>query len=166
AHMVRQRDRLRLLQMRKSRHKSMYVLLHDGEQRLKELLYKFIELRDLVSYIELHVERDLVIAASARVQLLAHISDAVDEVGLHEAVNILIFTGDLKLAALHVQENAAESLQNLVSLLLCENALLCQHPHMRHAALDILSIKFLVKGNGRVEIVNQLVGFLGKASAP
>ena len=37
---------------------------------------------------------------------------------------------------------------------------------MGDTARDILLVKFLIKGNGLIKIVNQLVRFLCKSSAP
>ena len=39
------------------------------------------------------------------------------------------------------------------SVLSGNNALFCQHRYMGHAALDILMIKLLIKGNGLIKIV-------------
>ena len=46
---------------------------------------------DLVSYIELHVQCDLVVPASSGVELFAHIADPVYEICLDKAVYIFVF---------------------------------------------------------------------------
>ena len=99
-------------------------------------------------------------------ELLSGVSDPLDQVRFHKAVDVFIFTGDLKRPVLHVPLDSVQTLKDRVPLLFREDSLLCQHFHMGSAARDILLIEFLVKRYGRIEVVDQLVRLLGKASAP
>ena len=46
--------------------------------------------------VKLHVKRYLIIPAPAGVELLARIPDPVNQIGLHKAVNVLIFVCDFQ----------------------------------------------------------------------
>ena len=87
-------------------------------------------------------------------QLLSGISDAVNQVCLHEAVDILILAGDFQFSALYVGKNAFQSFQNLISFVFCQNALFCQHLYVCHAAFDVLFIEFLIKADGCIKIIH------------
>ena len=87
-------------------------------------------------------------------QLLSGVSDAVDQVCLHEAVDILIFAGDFQFSALYIGKNPLQSCKNLVSLLFCQDALFCQHLYVCHAAFDVLFIEFLIKADGCIKIIH------------
>ena len=78
----------------------------------------------------------------------------VDQVCLHEAVDILIFAGDFQFSALYIGKNPLQSCKNLVSLLFCQDALFCQHLYMCHAAFDVLFIEFLIKADGCIKIIH------------
>ena len=55
---------------------------------------------------------------------------------------------------------------DLLLFFLCQDPLFCKHGNMCLASTDILSVKFLIKGNGCVKIVNQLVRFFCKTASP
>ena len=99
-------------------------------------------------------------------QLFADIADPVDQICLHEAVDILILCRNCKRSVFHVTQNAFQAFQDLIPLLLRQNLLLCKHLHMCHAAFDILLIQPLVKCDRRIEIIYHLVGFLRETTAP
>ena len=80
-----------LLEVSKSRHVCVDVLIHKSVKSSQKLVNKLLELDDLVSYIELHVQCDLVVPASSGVELFAHIADPVDEICLDKAVYIFVF---------------------------------------------------------------------------
>ena len=83
-----------------------------------------------------------------------------------EQGDVLRVSGKFDLAGLHVGEDAAQSLDDLVRVGLRDNTLLAQHGRMGNGAGDVLLRHALVKGNGRVEIVHQVIGGLRKAAAP
>ena len=147
-------DRLCFLQMGESRHIGVNVLFHDFFECYQHLFDECINLGDLIADIKFHIEGYLVIAASSGVQLLSGVSDAVNQVCLHEAVDILIFAGDFQFSALYVGKNAFQSFQNLISFVFCQNALFCQHLYMCHAAFDVLFIEFLIKADGCIKIIH------------
>ena len=85
-----QGDGLSLLQMSKSRHIGVHMLLHDGKQCLKHFLQKRVKLLRLLSDIKLHIKRHLVVAAPSCMQLFPGFSDPFCQCCLHKAVDILI----------------------------------------------------------------------------
>ena len=87
-------------------------------------------------------------------QLLTRITNAVNQVRLHETVDIFIFIGDRKHSAFHIQKNAVKPVYDLCLLLLSQYPLLRQHRYMRDTATDILRIEALIKGDGGIKIVN------------
>ena len=99
----------------------------------------------LPAHVKPHIQCDLVIPAASGVQLLADVTDPVDQVCLDEAVDILIFGCDLQCPALHVCEDPGQSFQDLVALLVGQDLLLCQHSDMGHAALDVLLVQTFIK---------------------
>ena len=99
-------------------------------------------------------------------ELFADITETVDQRRLHKAVDILIFVTDLQCAVFYVCLDLAQAVNDLIGLFLCENALSAEHDHMCDTALDVLLIKLLVKTDGCVEIVYQLICLFCEASAP
>ena len=102
-------DRLCFLQMGESRHIGVNVLFHDFFECYQHLFDECINLGDLIADIKFHIEGYLVIAASSGVQLLSGVSDAVDQVCLHEAVDILILICDLQFSGFHISKDAFQS---------------------------------------------------------
>ena len=144
-HMVCQCDRLRFLQMGKSRHDRLGVVLHDRKKFAEHIHNQSLQCGDLTSCIKLHIQCDLVITASSGMQLLSCIPDPVDQICLYKAVDIFVFLCNLKLSALYIPADAFQSVQNLLLLIVCQDPLLRKHHNMRLAALDILLIKSFIK---------------------
>ena len=142
---VSQRDRLRFLQMGEARHECIDVLLHDPLQHLQKLAQQMVGVLHFSAHIEPHIQGDLVIPAASGVQLLADVSDPVDQVRLHEAVDILILRCDLQCPALHIRKDTGQPLQNLIALLIRQNLLLRQHPDMGHATFYVLPVQTFIK---------------------
>ena len=143
--MVCQCDRLRFLQMGKSRHDRLGVVLHDRKKFAEHIHNQSLQCGDLTSCIKLHIQCNLIITASSGVQLLSGVSQTVDQIRLHKAVDILIFFCDLELSIFHILADTFQSVQNLLLLIVCQDPLLCKHHNMRLAALDILLIKSFIK---------------------
>ena len=98
------------------------------------------DLSCLAAGVELHVQRDLVIAASAGMKFLARVSNPFDQIRFHKTVDILIFTADRELSALHICEDLPQSADHKIRLLRSDDPLCAQHTRMRDAALYILSV--------------------------
>ena len=107
--MVGEGQRLRFLQVSETRHGGVNVFFHEGMAGFDQGKHLVPDGKKLVSCIELHIKSHLVVAASSGVQLLAGVADAVDEGGLHEAVDILVLIGDLQRAVFHVGEDSLDT---------------------------------------------------------
>ena len=144
----------------------MRVLFRDGQQGFAEFA---LERRGFLrSVLDIHaaVERHLIVAAAARVQALARVADALDEQLFHVHVDILRIQLKLYLTRRDIRFNAFQSFDNRVRIGLRNDPLLAKHRRVRNRSGDILMIKPLVKGDGRMEVIDKPVGFLFKASAP
>ena len=97
------------LKVRKPRHIGLRVVLHNIKKGTKKLLQLGIHGIAFTTDIHAHVKGHLIIAAPTGVQLLPGISDAVDEIGLDEAVDVLIVIRDLQSAVLNIPEDAAQA---------------------------------------------------------
>ena len=107
--MMCQRNGLCFLQMGKSRHNGLGIFFHDAKQNFQKAFYQFIRLFHFISCIKSHIQRHLVIPASSGVQLLSCISNPVNEVCLHKAVDILILICDLQFSGFHIRKDAFQS---------------------------------------------------------
>ena len=145
--MVSQSYRLCLLEMGKSRHVGVYILFHDLLQGKKKVFQLFVGPIDLVADIQFHIQSYLVITASSCVEFLSGVSDTVDQVCLHETVDILVLGCDLKFALFHIFKDSIQPFCDLIFFFLCQDSLFCKHGNMCLASADILFIKLLVKGN-------------------
>ena len=164
--MMCQRDRLCFLQMGKSRHIRMQVLFHNMIQSYQQFFHQLIQFFDLVSDIQFHVQRHLVISAPSGMQFLSDISDPVDQVCLHKTVNIFVLTGNLQLAGIHIRHDAVQSTDDLLFLFFCQDSLFCKHGYMGFASLYILMEKLLIKTDGRIKIIYKFVRFFCKTASP
>ncbi len=166
AEMVRQGCRLRFLQVREARHEGVFVLFHQPQEDLQQLPELPVDRPDFIAHIQLHVQRHLVVAAAAGMQFFAGLPHARGQVGFHKAVDVLVFLRDFQLPALHVGKDAVQPAKNLVALLLREDFLLRQHPHMGPAPLDVLLQQAPVEPDGCVEPIRQPVRFFCEPAAP
>ena len=100
--MVRKRHRLRLLQMGKSWHISLHMLLHNRKERLQKFLQQTVCIEDFQPCVQPHIERHLIVAAPSRMQFLARIPDPLRQIRLHKTVNIFVLLCNLQLSRFHI----------------------------------------------------------------
>jgi hypothetical protein len=100
------------------------------------------------------------------VQALAGIADAGGEGLLHKGVHILGIGVDLQLAGGQVIRDGGQTVEDILTILLRDNALLSQHGGVHTAAAHILRDHALVEPDGGVEVVHAGVHRLGKAALP
>ena len=145
AQMVGQGDRLGLLQMGEARHKGVRVFFHqpqDGPEKGEQFISDCLR---LLADIHAHIQGHLVIAAPAGMELLAGLSDPFDQMGLHEAVDILIAVFKDQRAFFNIHQDPAQAAADPVRFLLADDPLPSQHGGVGYAAGDILIIKPAVK---------------------
>ena len=142
-----QRNRLRLLQMGKTRHKGFRIGFHDHKKLLQQLLYQAVNLVNFISGIELHIKSHLIVAATACVKTLSSLSNTLRKSSLHKRMDVFI-TGirrNGQCSLIQIPADALQPFDDIISVLFRKNSLLCQHLYMGNAASDILTVKFLVK---------------------
>ncbi len=165
-HIVGKRRGLCFLKVRKPRHIGLRVVLHNIKKGTKKLLQLGIHGIAFTTDIHAHVKGHLIIAAPTGVQLLPGISDAVDEIGLDEAVDVLIVIRDLQSAVLNIPEDAAQAVDNLPAFLFCDDSLPAEHGGMCNASGDVLFVETAVKTDGCIEFIHKFVCRFRKSSAP
>ena len=164
--MMRQSYRLCFLQMRKSRHISVYMLLHQIIKSAKKLYDESSCFKDLISCIHPHIKGNLIIPAPAGMKLFPCLTYSFSQVSLNEAVNILIFICYLYISVLNIIKDRIKSQLYRLLVLCGYNALFCQHPCMYFASGYVLLIQLFVKGYGSIKSIYKLICFLFKSSAP
>ena len=103
--MLRKRDRLRPLQMRVAGHDGLLVFLCLFAENRFQLQQVFNHGRNFVPEVEAEIERDLIVAASCRVQALSRVSDSLCQKRLDVHVDILVVRGKFDRSRLNVRQN-------------------------------------------------------------
>ena len=109
---------------------------------------------------------DSVFANQELRQALAGIADAGGEGLLHKGVHILGVGVDLQFAGGQVIRDGGQTVEDILTVLFRDDALLGQHGGVHAAAAHILRDHALVEPDGGVEVVHAGVHRLGKAALP
>ena len=150
-----------------ARHDRVEIFLCLGDQRLFKLDCQIHDLAQFLLDIHAHVQRNLIVSRTGGVQTLAGRTDAVGQHDLHIHVDILVFRiKDVQIALLNFLEDFLQILDNLLRLVLLDDALLAQHGRVRDRTGDILTVQAAIKLNRRVKIVYYIIGFLLETSCP
>ena len=112
------------------------------------------------------IQRHLIVAAAAGVQPLARIADAGGEGLLHKGVHILGIGVDLQPAGCQIVGDGSQTVEDVLTILFGDDALLCQHGGVHAAAAHILRDHALVEPDGGVEVVHAGIHGLGKTALP
>ena len=163
---MREQDWLCALQMRVARHDDVAVLLRRLDERALQVLDLLLHSHDLAAHVHVRVERDLVVAAARRVQAAAGLADGVGQALLDVHVDVLEIDGELELPSLDLLEDVLEAGDDLVAVLLCDDAAFREHRGMRDGASDVLVVHALVEIDGGLELVDHLIGRLGETASP
>ena len=125
-------------------------LLHQDPLQIQHLADKD---GNLLLHIQTGVHRHLVISAAGGVEALARIADALGEHGFDVHVDVLVVQGELHTIPFDLGEDGLETVDDLLRLVLLDDALPAQHGGVRHGALDVLLIQPGVEPDGGVEVV-------------
>ena len=147
---------------------------HDGSGVLRRLFADDLDqLHDIalqhvavVPQGQADIQSHLVVAAAAGVPPLAGIADAGGEGLLHKGVHILGVGVDLQLAGSQIVGDGSQTVEDILTVFLGDDALFGQHRGVHAAAPHILGDHPLIKADGGVEIVDARVHRLGKAAFP
>ena len=99
-------------------------------------------------------------------QAAARLADGLGEALLDVHVDILEVDGEIELPILDLLLDVLESLDNLIAILLRENAAFREHPRVGNGAADILMIHALVEIDGGLELIDHLVSAFREAASP
>ena len=112
------------------------------------------------------VERDLIVAAAARVELLAHVAHEFGEAAFDVHVDVFQFFFPLEGAVLDFRAHGGEAGDELIGFLGADDALPGQHTRVGARAGDILLVQGPVVGNGLRIGFNGSGGAFVEPSAP
>ena len=135
-----QSNRLCFLHMCKSRHKSIYVIIHDPKDRLLKIIEFIIYIKNLVANIHLHIKCDLIVAASAGMKFLSRIAYSLYQFSFNKTVNIFTFISDHKLTSFNIRKYAAQAVYHVGRFFLCDDTAVTKHLRLRDATTYILSV--------------------------
>ena len=103
--MLRKCNRLRPLQMRVAGHDGLLVFLCLFAENRFQLQQVFNHGRNFVPEVEAEIERDLIVAASCRVQTLSGVPDSLGQKRLDIHVDIFVVCGKFDRSRLNVRQN-------------------------------------------------------------
>ena len=71
---------------------------------------KLVQLQDFISYIKLHIQGNLIVAAASGMKFLSRVSDPVNQISLYKTVDIFIFIRNLKCSIFYICPDTLKSL--------------------------------------------------------
>ena len=138
-------NRLSLLQVRVTRHHLAKVLLGKVQNRFHKFNFEGADFCSAMTHVKLEVCADLVIAATARVNLLAECADAFREHAFHSHVDVFVAIAPEVLAGVVVVEDALEAIANFLVVGLRKNSRFNKTLAMSDASFDIFFDEFCIK---------------------
>ena len=158
--------RLCSLQMRVSGHYIRLVCLSNAEHRVDQLEYQRLDLVDLISHIEPYVDRDLVVAASRRVESFSGVTDPLGQHRFDEHMYILSLGIYRESSGLYIGEYPLERCYYRIGILRGDYPALREHCRVSHRATDVMLIHHRVNVDRGVEIVGNTVDGTRRPSCP
>ena len=148
-----QRNRLGFLQVSETRHESVYIFFHDAVDHFHLGFQQIIDGNDLIPDVQFHIQCSLVVTAASGVKFFTGVTNAFDQIGLYKCMDIFMLHGDLQSTIFDVLEDPLQTVHDLLTLIVGQNALFGKHGNMCDTAENILFVEFLVISNGCVKIV-------------
>jgi hypothetical protein len=137
---VGQENWLGLLQMSIAGHDDVFVRLSQLHQRSLQSFYLIDSFRDFLLDEEAQVQSYLVIPGTGGMELASHIAYLFKQPRLDIHMYILKLSLELKLSSFDFLSNRIEPFDYRFRLALGYYPLLCQHPGVGDASLDVLSV--------------------------
>ena len=159
-------DGLGLLQVSVARHHLAEVLLGEVEDRLHQAHFESTDFGGAVTHVKLEVGADLVVTATARVDLFAECADAFGEHAFHGHVDVLVGFLPQVLAGLVVLEDAGQAVANLLVVGLAEHARFHQALAVADAAFDVFFNEFGVELQAEAQVHHALRHATSEAAGP
>ena len=149
-----------------ARHDRVRVLLRlfvYGTYQRKELLFYFAR---FAAQPHPQIDRDLIVSASAGVQLFADIAEARGQHRFDKHMNILGVHIYIKSSVFYVAENPLQAFDQPVAFILRYYSARAEHCGVSHRAFYILFVHTAVKADRRIKVISCGVKLLRKASCP
>jgi hypothetical protein len=143
--MMRQRNRLRALQMGIPRHGGVEVAPRDPNQGCAQDPDQFIDVLDFVAQIETQVERDLVVARTRGVELAPGLPDFRDQASLDREVDVFVGGDKAKLPGFDLLLDLAKTALHRAPLGGADQADARQHAGMGDRTKDVVAIETAVE---------------------
>ena len=159
-------NRLCMLQMGKAYGNLICIFISLLKNDAFQITQTVQDLINLFSQIQTGVHLTLVVPASGGVQFLTHIADPLDQTALDTHMNILILHIKYDLSISNILADCFQTRDDLVFLLIGNDALLAQHCHMSDTAVNILVVHSLIKKNRCIVSLYNIIHIFFKSSAP
>ncbi len=155
-----------MLQVGKTRHNGPKILFCQRNQDLLNLEEERPALVEQVAQVKPHVEADLIVATSCRVQFAADFTDLLDQSLLDGHVDIFLGGGQVHLPPFDLTLNLSQARNNQGGILIRDDFGCGEHAAVSDTAFDIVTIEPPVKMNRCGEFFHLLVHLLFKAALP
>jgi hypothetical protein len=141
---VRERDRLRPLQVRVARHQRVHVLARAFEERGLEIVERVVDRVDRVEREEAERERDLVVAAAGGVERAGHLAEPLAQAQLDGAVDVFGVLRPDEAAVGQLARDDFQSAGDTVGVVGRDDRLALQHVDVRERASDVVQGEALI----------------------
>ena len=155
-----------MLQMSKTNRDLICIFLCLLKDHALQIAQTVQDLIDLFSQIQTGVYLALIVTASGCMQLLAHITDLLDQTALHTHMNIFIIHIEYDPAICDLLFDLLQTCNDLIFFFLGYDPLSAQHGHMGNTAVNILIVHSLIKKDGCIVFFYKLIHVFFKSSAP
>ena len=152
--------------MREARHERGRVLPSPPGQRFHKVEQQIPPGARAIRDEKPEVQGHLIVAASARVQLLAHVAHQLREPALDIHVHVLALAPPRERPGLYLFALLLQAPAKRVRLLMADDSLAAHHAGVGDGAGDILPIQRLIKRHGFGVFFHQLVSAALKPPAP
>src|SRR6185369_11116478 len=163
---VRERDRLRDLQVREAGQDGLGVLRCELDERALHVAEQHADRLDLLAQPQPHVGRDLVVARAAGVQLLTGVAGELDQARLDVEVDVLEIDPPLERLLLDLFGDLRHAAADRGEVGCGDDAAVGEHRRVREAALDVGAPEALVERDAGRVTLHELARRLRKARRP
>ena len=154
---MRQRDRLRLLQVGIARHYRGGVLLGAVAKNGNQLAHQSCRVVGFVTQVHARIECYLIVTAARRMQSFSYVSEALCQHRFNEHMYILGVGIELQRPRFKVCKYSLKSADDLFGVGLRNYPLCAQHCGVCHASANILAVHFLIEPDGRIKVIRDRV---------
>ena len=141
-----EQDRLSALQVRIPGHPAVQVLFRASEQRSLDVGDAVIHVAEDVAEIEPLVQRDLVVAGAARMELAAHRARQLDEPPLDVHVDVFELLPEGERAAFELGADGLQPREQGRELVLADELRPAERPGPRRAAFEVIGPEAAIEG--------------------